>query len=277
MMKVVSVVGNRPQFIKAAPLQAALDGVCDHVLVHTGQHYDARAVAGVLRRARSAAARPRDRDRLGQPLRPDRRHAHRPRAGAGRRAARPGAGVRRHQLDAGRRAGRGQGSATRLGHVESGLRSFDRDMPEEINRVIADVISDLRFCPSQTAVENLAAEGITDGVHLVGDVMVDVARTFGPIALRRSQVHAEPGNRPQRHARRDRASPVEHHRRGHAGAGRGARGDRPARSCFPLHPRTRAALERTGLLERAAAAGDARPTARLPRFHRAAGVGRRCA
>ena len=63
-----------------------------------------------------------------------------------------------------------------LGHVEAGLRSFDRAMPEEVNRVVADVLSDLRFCPSRTSVENLAAEGISEGVHLVGDVMVDVAR-----------------------------------------------------------------------------------------------------
>ena len=71
-------------------------------------------------------------------------------------------------------------------------------MPEEINRVIADAVSDLRFCPSQTAVENLAAEGITDGVHLVGDVMVDAATHLrtdraAPLAGAR-----RPGNSPQR-------------------------------------------------------------------------------
>jgi UDP-N-acetylglucosamine 2-epimerase len=62
----------------------------------------------------------------------------------------------------------------RVAHVEAGLRSFNRAMPEEINRVLTDHISSLLFCPSQTAVDNLAAEGITAGVHLVGDVMADV-------------------------------------------------------------------------------------------------------
>ena len=60
-----------------------------------------------------------------------------------------------------------------VAHVEAGLRSFDRTMPEEINRVVTDHISDILFCPTQTSVDNLAAEGITKGVHLVGDVMAD--------------------------------------------------------------------------------------------------------
>ena len=161
-----------------------------------------------------------------------------------------------------------------LGHVESGLRSFDRAMPEEVNRVVADVLCDLRFCPSETAVANLAAEGIADGVHLVGDVMVDVAAAFGPIAQRRSRRARAPGRRARRLRAGHRAPPVEH---------------RPTRPCrplvevleavdgplvFPLHPRTRAALERAGLLDRAARRRDALPAARLPRLHRAARVGR---
>jgi UDP-N-acetylglucosamine 2-epimerase len=61
-----------------------------------------------------------------------------------------------------------------VAHVEAGLRSFNRAMPEEINRVVTDHLSNLLFCPSQTAVHNLAAEGLTAGVQLVGDVMVEV-------------------------------------------------------------------------------------------------------
>jgi UDP-N-acetylglucosamine 2-epimerase len=140
-----------------------------------------------------------------------------------------------------------------LGHVEAGLRSFDRRMPEELNRMLVDVLADLRFCPSDTAVANLSAEGITAGVHQVGDVMVDVARTFAPVAARRSdaleRVDVEPGGYVILTAHR------------------------PANTLpetvpilvavleaidlpvvFPVHPRTRAALEQAGLWKRAGAA-----------------------
>jgi UDP-N-acetylglucosamine 2-epimerase len=73
-------------------------------------------------------------------------------------------------------------AAAKLGipvaHVEAGLRSYNRSMPEEINRVVVDHISELLFCPTKTAVANLAEEGVTQGVHLVGDVMLDTARFF---------------------------------------------------------------------------------------------------
>ena len=144
-----------------------------------------------------------------------------------------------------------------LGHVESGLRSFDRRMPEEVNRVVADVLSDLRFCPSPTAVSNLAAEGITQGVHLVGDVMVDVARAFEP-AARRSGALERLGLEPDTYAL------ITVHRQSNTSdAAMPALVevlealDRPA--MFPLHPRTRAALERTGLLGRAGAAATLTP------------------
>ncbi|MGH8859901.1 MAG: UDP-N-acetyl glucosamine 2-epimerase, partial [Jatrophihabitantaceae bacterium] len=159
-MKVVSVVGNRPQFIKAAPLAAALGSVSDHVLVHTGQHYDAELSQIFF-------------DELGLAP-PD----HEIAAGSGSHAVQTAAmlvglepvlageapdlvlvyGDTNSTL-AGSLVAAKLGLA--LGHVESGLRSFDRAMPEECNRVVADVLSDLRFCPSPTAVANLAAEGIS--------------------------------------------------------------------------------------------------------------------
>jgi UDP-N-acetylglucosamine 2-epimerase len=78
-----------------------------------------------------------------------------------------------------------------VAHVEAGLRSFNRTMPEEHNRVLADACSDLLFSPTQTAVDNLAREGITRGVHLVGDVMFDAVLQHGTLALQRSHILEE--------------------------------------------------------------------------------------
>ena len=75
-----------------------------------------------------------------------------------------------------------------LAHVEAGLRSFNREMPEEHNRVLTDHCSDLLFCPTKTAVHNLAQEGITKGLHLVGDTMYDAVLQFTEIALERSTI-----------------------------------------------------------------------------------------
>jgi UDP-N-acetylglucosamine 2-epimerase len=255
-MKVVSVVGNRPQFIKAAPLAAALGSVSDHVLVHTGQHYDAELSQVFF-------------DELGLAP-PD----HQIEAGSGSHAVQTAAMLT--GLEPVLESERpdlvlvyGDTNSTlagalvaaklrlRLGHVESGLRSFDRAMPEEVNRVVADVLSDLRFCPSETAVRNLAAEGIAEGVHLVGDVMVDVARTFAP-AARRSGALERLGLAPGGYAL------VTVHRQSNtASAAMPALVEvleaigRPA--VFPIHPRTRAALEAAGLLGRAEAAAVLTP------------------
>jgi UDP-GlcNAc3NAcA epimerase len=255
-LKVVSVVGNRPQFIKAAPVQAALEGVCDHVLVHTGQHYD-RELSQVFF------------DELG--LRPP---DHTITTGSGSHEHQTAAmleglapllaaeqpdlvlsyGDTNSTLAASLVAAKAR---YRLGHVESGLRSFDRDMPEEINRVVADVVSDLRFCPSETAVRNLAAEGITAGVHLVGDVMIDAALTFAPVAQRRSTVFSDLGVEPG-------SALVTVHRQSNTTPDAMPALvevleaiDRPA--VFPLHPRTRVALDAAGLLDRAAAAATLAP------------------
>ena len=258
-MKVVSIVGNRPQFIKAAPVAGALDGRCDHVLVHTGQHYDADLSQIFF-------------EELG--LRPADRRIE---SGSGTHAeqtARMLVGLEPVLEEEAPDAVLVYGDTNStlagalvaakqhvpIGHVEAGLRSFDRRMPEELNRIVVDVLADLRFCPSDTAVSNLAAEGITAGVHMVGDVMVDVARTFAPVAARRSDALARAGVEPGGYVI--------------------LTAHRPANTLpetiptlvevieavempvvFPVHPRTRAALERAGLLERARAA--ARLTAPL--------------
>lgn len=186
-MKVVSVAGTRPQLIKVAALQPALRARHDEVFVDTGQHWD-DAMAGSFF-AELGLAKP-DYS-LG--------------AGGGTHAEQTAAMLR--SLEPVVQAARpavvliygdtnstlaGALVAAKLGcpvaHVEAGLRSFDRRMPEELNRIVADHLSRWLFAPTPTAVENLRAEGIIRGVTLVGDLMQDLAARVStevrdPVAL----------------------------------------------------------------------------------------------
>ena len=163
-MRIVSVVGTRPQLIKAAALAPVLRARHDEILVDTGQHWD-EAMAGAFFAE------------LGLP-RPD----HSLGIGGGSNAEQTGADAGRPRADRPRRERPdavlvyGDTNSTLAGalvaakltvpvaHVEAGLRSFDRRMPEEVNRVVADHLSRWLFAPTPTAVANLAAEGIVDGV-----------------------------------------------------------------------------------------------------------------
>ncbi|MFM8828530.1 MAG: non-hydrolyzing UDP-N-acetylglucosamine 2-epimerase, partial [Actinomycetota bacterium] len=132
-----------------------------------------------------------------------------------------------------------------LAHVEAGLRSFDKTMPEEQNRVVTDHLSDVLLCPTAQAVDNLAAEGITRGVHLVGDVMFDASRMFAPLAAERGAAAAhglEPGGyllvTIHRAAATDTPEALDAMVQVLSSLGEPA--------VFPVHPRTRAKLQAGG-------------------------------
>jgi UDP-GlcNAc3NAcA epimerase len=196
-MKVVSVIGARPQFIKAAPVGQTLRAV-DHteVLVHTGQHYDDEMSAVFFRELEI----PEPDYNLG--------------VGSGLHGWQTGQMLIRIEevllaekpdwvLVYGDTNSTLAGALAAvklrapLAHVEAGLRSFNREMPEEHNRVLTDHCSDLVFCPTQTAVDNLAREGITQGVHLVGDTMYDAVLQFAEIARQRSTILQDLGLKPK--------------------------------------------------------------------------------
>ncbi len=199
-MKIVTVVGARPQFIKAAPVGKALrEAGHEEFLVHTGQHYD-DAMNDVFFRELEI---PEPAVNLG--------------VGSGGHGYQTGQMLiqiepilERERPDwvlvygdtnstlAGALAA--SKLHMRVAHVEAGMRSYNRVMPEETNRVLTDHVSDLLLCPTETAVDNLRKEGIVRGVHRVGDVMFDALLQFLPIARRRSRVLAEMGLEPRGYA-----------------------------------------------------------------------------
>jgi len=135
-------------------------------------------------------------------------------------------------------------------HVEAGLRSFNRKMPEEINRVLTDHIATLLFCPTQRAVENLQREGITQGVYLVGDVMYDAVLQYQALAERRSCILERLGLKPKDYAlatvhRAENADNPRRLRGIFAGLEAISRAWLPV--ILPLHPRTRKGTEVLGL------------------------------
>lgn len=175
MKRVLTVVGARPQFVKAAPLVAAMEKRFDHILLHTGQHFD-DAMSGAFFRELGI---PKPRIHLG--------------LSGGSHGAMTGsmlAAIERSLLRARpdivlvlgdtNSTLAGALAAVKLhipvAHIEAGLRSFDMRMPEEVNRRLTDHISSLLFCPTKLAARNLAQEGVRKGVFVVGDVMTDVLR-----------------------------------------------------------------------------------------------------
>lgn len=192
-MKILSVVGARPQFIKLAVLSREIRKRFDEVIVHTGQHYDIEMSKVFF-------------EQLNIPN-PD----YNLEVGSGSHAKQIGNIIIRLEKilikenpslvlvygDTNSTLG-GALCAAKLGisvcHVESGMRSYDK-IPEEINRVIADHISDIFFCTTETAVGNLENEGITKNVFLVGDLMIDALVNHIKIAEKKSSILKELGLR----------------------------------------------------------------------------------
>jgi UDP-GlcNAc3NAcA epimerase len=247
-VRVLTVVGNRPQFVKAAAVSGPLRKVADEVLVHTGQHYDDDLSRVFF-------------EELALPV-PD----HHLGVGGGTNSSQTARMLAALEpLAAGRPdvllvygdtnstlagALAGAQAGVPVAHVEAGMRSYDRTMPEELNRVLADHASALLLCSSEHSAATLRGEQVAGEVVVVGDVMVDVARLLAPRARARVDVLEAHGVRAGEYL------VATAHRSGNV--------DDPARLerlvellmavpgpvVLPLHPRTRARLEAAGLLER---------------------------
>jgi len=250
MNSITTIIGARPQFIKAAAVSRAIARRPDmrETLIHTGQHFDPEMSDVFF-------------DELDIP---------RPAVNLGIAGGSHGqmTGRMLEAIEAHLRAQRpravivyGDTNSTLAGalaaaklaipvvHVEAGLRSFNRAMPEEINRVMADHLGDLLLCPTRRAIENLRREGIEGGVHHVGDVMYDTALWAAERSRGRSTVLArlglQPGafvlatvHRAENTAHKARLAEILDHLR------MAARGTTVV---MPLHPRTRAAIDGHGL------------------------------
>ncbi|HXD54304.1 MAG TPA: UDP-N-acetylglucosamine 2-epimerase (non-hydrolyzing) [Solirubrobacteraceae bacterium] len=249
-MRIVTVVGNRPQFVKAAAVSGPLRAAHEEVLIHTGQHHDDTLSSVFF-------------SELGL-ARPDRELAI---AGGSNtsQTARMLAALEPAlaELEPDAVLVYGDTNSTLAGavaaaqaripvvHVEAGMRSFDRTMPEELNRVLADHCSDLLLCSSETAAANLRGESVAGRVEVVGDVMVDVAERWRPRALEDSTTRAGYGLSDGDYLL------LTAHRAGNV--------DDPAQlerlvaliealpgpaAIMPLHPRTRARLREASLYAR---------------------------
>ena len=248
-MNVLTVVGNRPQFIKAAAVSGPLRRSHEELLIHTGQHYD-EELSDVFFHELDLPSPDRE---LGISRGSNTSQTSRMLDALEPVVAEVAPRVVLVYGDtnstlAGALAGAQAGVP--VAHVEAGMRSFDRSMPEELNRVLADHTSSLLLCSSDVAVSNLEREGVSGAVELVGDVMVDVALSVQPRARGRLDLLRERGVEPGQYvlATAHRAGNVDDLKR----LGRLVELllSVPCHVVLPLHPRTHGRLRAAGLLER---------------------------
>jgi len=250
-VKIVTVIGNRPQFVKAAAVSGLLRDEHEELLVHTGQHYDDELSTIFV----TELGMPRPEIQLGLGGGTNSEQTARMLGALGDllRDESPDAVLVYGDTNS-TLAGALAAAQLRIGlaHVEAGMRSFDRAMPEELNRVLTDHASDLLLVSSQNAADNLAREGVAGEVEVVGDVMVDVAEMLAPRA------RADDGPLQAAGVTAGEYVLVTAHRAGNVDdRGRLALLVELLLSLelpvvLPLHPRTRARLEDAGLLERLA-------------------------
>ena len=247
--RVLTVVGARPQFVKAAPVARAFAAAgIEEVMVHTGQHFDANMSEVFFQELEI----PEPRYNLDI-------HGGTHGAMTGRMLAAVEEVLLAEKPDALLIYGdtnstlAGALAASKLHipvlHVEAGLRSFNRAMPEEINRIVADHLSALLFCPSQAAVTHLASEGIAKGVHFVGDVMQDATLFAQARASERLRLLAGLGVAPGGYAlcTLHRAENTDDPARLRTMIDylRTAANGQPV--IWPIHPRTRGVIDREGI------------------------------
>ncbi|TYS63777.1 UDP-N-acetylglucosamine 2-epimerase (non-hydrolyzing) [Bacillus infantis] len=189
-MKVLTILGARPQFIKAAPVSRALSRHMDEIIVHTGQHYDANMSDIFFEELHI----PKPHYQLG--------------VGSGNHGKQTGEMLAKIEEIVLKETPDylmvyGDTNSTLAGalvaaklhvpviHIEAGLRSFNKKMPEEVNRIMTDHVSEFLFCPTDTAVENLKNENITHNVFNIGDVMYDAVLYNRELAAEKSSILSE--------------------------------------------------------------------------------------
>lgn len=247
-MKIISIVGARPQFIKCAPVSFELRKEHEEILVHTGQHYDPmlsdiffkdlkipnpqyHLEVGSNSHGKQTSAILEKVEIVLLKEKPDLVLVY---GDTNSTLAGSLASVKLH---------------IPVAHIEAGLRSFDRTMPEEINRVVTDHISELLLCPTQTAIHNLAKEGITSGVTLVGDVMVDALRHHIKLAEKKSHIITKLGLQKNNYYVATVHRPSNTDNQKNLTSIIEALGELGKTVVFPFHPRTKKYLDKYGLWE----------------------------